>query len=161
MPKIVKRKIVISDQVSIESTPDPLPPSTAAPSPPTPPTPLDGVRSYLHRHFADFVVQLRAHPSGEAQFTLYRIPDGTFYRIHIDPMLLQELWSLQDVEAFLDRHGLRPPLPSAVGGPIRVTKDGVHLPRPSIDWHDERAKWRSAFKQRLLLMRVKEASGLY
>jgi hypothetical protein len=156
MPRIVKRKIIAPEQVSIEQA------SESMPAPICPhPTPLDGVRAYLNRQFPDFVVQQRTHASGAAQFTLYRIPDGTFYRIHIDPVFLQELWSPKDVETFLDQHGLRPPLPAAVGGPILVSKEGVHLPRPSIDWHDERAKWRSAFKQKLLLMRVKEASGLY
>jgi hypothetical protein len=156
MPRIVKRKVTIPDQVTIGETPDSIPRPTCPPTP----TPLDAIRSYLRRQFPDFVVQQRTQGTG-AQFTLYRIPDGTFYRIHIDPLFLQELRSPTEVEAFLDQHGLRLPLPSAVGGPITVNKEGVHLPRPSIDWHDERAKWRSAFKQKLLLMRVKEASGLY
>jgi hypothetical protein len=160
MPRIAKRKIIAPDQVCMEPVSEPLPePEPIAPLPP--PTPLDAVRSYLHRHFPDFVVQQRMQPSGTAQFTLYRIPDGTFYRIHIDPLFLQELWSPTDVDTFLSQQGLRPPLPAAIGGPITVRKDGVHLPRPSIDWHDERAKWRSAFKRKLLVMRVKEASGLY
>lgn len=155
MPRIVKRKFIAPEQVGLQQAPQVMPPPLCRP------TPLDGVRGYLHRHFPDFVVQQRTHASGAAQFTLYRIPDGTFYRIHVDPMFLQELQSPQDVETFLDLQGLRPPLPAAIGGPILVSKEGIHLPRPSIDWHDERAKWRSAFKQKLLLMRVKEASGLY
>jgi hypothetical protein len=128
--------------------------------PPSPPSRIQIIAAYLKRHFPDFALQHTSHSSGALQVTLYRVSDGAYYRIKVSPPFLANDSSAEEVERFLEQHGLRGPLTPPAGGPILVDTTGVSFPKASIQHTDDRVAWRRKLKQTLLVMRVQEATGL-
>jgi hypothetical protein len=133
---------------------------SAPPPPPPPPAPQPSVVEYLKRHFPDFALSESTLPSGELQVTLYRVSDGAYYRFKITAPFLALDSSVSEVEAFFEQQGLRGPLPRPAAGPILVDRNGISFPNASIHEKDERVVWRRKLRQKLLLMRVQEATGL-
>jgi hypothetical protein len=128
----------------------PLPPPSAR---------LGVVREYLRRHFPDFVIQQRSSPSGSAQLTLYRIPDGTLYRMTIESRFLEDDGGMEETERFFEVHGLQQKLPASMLSPILLDRDGIHLPRPPAPPEEAPAQLRSSLGW-TLLARFMEATGL-
>ena len=118
---------------------------------------LDLLRAYLVRHFPSFVLQERSQPAGGLQLTLYRIPDGTFYRINVAARFLDGDW-LEDVERFLEYHGLRDKVAVSVLSPIVIDRDGIHLPVSPSPQVDGAEQMRTKL-QRMVMSRLKEPTG--
>ena len=89
---------------------------------------LDALRGYLRGNFPGFVLQQRTQPAGTVQLSLYRIPDGAFYRINVTSRFLEGEW-LDELEGFLDYHGLCDKVPASVLSPIIIDREGVHVPK--------------------------------
>jgi hypothetical protein len=89
---------------------------------------LSIIRDYLRRNFPTFVLQQRYFQSGSVQMTLYRVPDGTVYRMTVDGEFLAGDGDVQAIDRFLEAHGVREKLPMSALSPIVLDRDGIHLP---------------------------------
>jgi hypothetical protein len=127
-------------------------------APPPPPKRLDCLAAYLRRHFPGFVLQQRTQPAGTVQLSLYRIPDGAFYRINVASRFLEGDW-LEELEGFLEYHGLRDKVPASVLAPILIDREGIHVPNPPTPQDDGSELLRSRLKK-ILGLKGKEPTGL-
>ena len=93
---------------------------------------LSIIREYLARNFPTFVLQQRYFQSGSVQMTLYRVPDGTIYRITVDEGYLEGHGDAEEIEHFLEAHGVRDKLLVSGLSPILLDRDGVHFPASPI-----------------------------
>jgi hypothetical protein len=89
---------------------------------------LECIRDWLQKQFPDFVLQQRWFPSGSAQITLYRVPDGTLYRLTVLERFFELDSRPEDIECSLEAHGLREKLPASVLTPIVLSPEGIEVP---------------------------------
>jgi hypothetical protein len=103
---------------------------------------LQMILDYLFRDLPDFVLQHRSHSNGNLQLTLYRIPDGTFYRINVTVRFLDLDLTAEQVVSFLEANGLRTKLSASALSPIVIDTDGILLPDPPAQHEEEKgALW--------------------
>jgi hypothetical protein len=103
---------------------------------------LQMILDYLLRDLPDFVLQHRAHSNGNLQLTLYRIPDGTFYRINVTASFLDRDLAPEQVINFLEANELRQKLSASALSPIVIDADGILLPDLPVQQEEEKgALW--------------------
>jgi hypothetical protein len=119
---------------------------------------LSIIRDYLERNFPTFVLQQRYFQSGSVQITLYRVPDGTIYRMTVDGGYLVGDGDAQEIERFLEAHGIGEKLPMSGLSPILLDRDGLHLPASPVS--EEAPCEVRAKLGRMLLGWFIEATGL-
>jgi hypothetical protein len=120
---------------------------------------LDALRGYLRHRFPGFVLQQRTQPAGTIQLSLYRIPDGAFYRINVTSRFLDGDW-LDELEGFLDYHGLCDKVPASVLSPIIIDREGVHVPKPPMPPEEGGDLLRSRLRKILGWKGKEEGTGL-
>jgi hypothetical protein len=103
---------------------------------------LQMILDYLLRDLPDFVLQHRSHSNGNLQLSLYRIPDGTFYRINVTARFLDRDLAPEQVISFLEANRLREKLSASALSPIVIDADGILLPELPVQHEEEKgALW--------------------
>jgi hypothetical protein len=91
---------------------------------------LQAVLDYLLQRFPEFVLQRRCYSNSSLQLTLYRIQDGTFYRINVVERFLDQELTSEEMAKFFEMHGLVEKLSASALSPIIIDTTGITVPAP-------------------------------